>query len=178
MSEPFIGEIRTFGFSFAPIGWALCNGQLLSIQQNTPLFAIIGTIYGGDGQSTFAVPNLQGRSPMHWGSNAGVVTIIGEPQGTSAITLTAMQMPVHMHTISAANVPTGASAERSAGPKTNSFLAQTTGATAYVSGKTADTPFNAAAMSSAGSSLPHENMQPYLTINFCIALEGIFPTRS
>jgi microcystin-dependent protein len=180
MSEPFVGEIRAFGFTFAPAGWAFCNGQLLPISQFTPLFAIIGTTYGGNGVSTFALPNLQGCSPMHWGTGpGGFITVIGEPQGVSSVTLLSTQIPVHTHTMSAASVPQGASAERSAGPMTNSYLAEATAGLVYQPPPASpNTPFNGMAVSSAGNSLPHDNMQPFLTLNFCIALEGIFPSRN
>lgn len=179
MSTPFVAEIRAFGFNFAPRGWAFCNGQLMSIAQGTVLFSIIGTTYGGDGVNTFGVPNLQGSSPMHWGTSPGFDTVLGQAQGTSSVTLPATQIPQHAHAISAASVPSGAGAERSPGPKTNSYLAEANGAAVYqVPPATPNTPFNATSITSAGSSLPHENMQPFLTINFCIALEGIYPSRN
>jgi microcystin-dependent protein len=178
MAQPFIGEIRSFGFNFAPVGWMFCNGQLLPISQFTPLFAIIGTTFGGNGQSTFGLPNLQGSSPMHWGTGAGLTTVLGESQGVTAVTLLITQIPQHAHTINAASVPPNSSPERSPGPKANSFLAETNSGVVYQQPGTPNTPFAAAAMTSTGGSQPHDNMQPYLAINFCIATEGIFPSRN
>lgn len=177
MSEPFIGEIRSFGFNFAPIGWAQCNGQILSIAQNSALFAILGTSFGGNGQSTFGLPNLQGSSPMHWGTGPGLNTVLGEPLGTPTVTLLTTQIPQHAHTISAASVPPNSTPEQSPNPKTNSFLGQTNSGVVYQQPGTPNTPFAPAAMTATGGSQPHDNMQPFLTINFCISLEGIFPSR-
>ena len=178
--DPYVGEIRAFGFNFAPVQWAFCNGQILSIAQNTALFSILGTFYGGNGTSTFALPNLQGRSPMHWGSgNTGLNTVIGEPLGESEVTLTSNEMPRHSHTIYAAKQ--GSSDERSAGPNQNgqSYLAQVNGALLYQAAPvTPSASFSNSAISTAGGSLPHENMQPYLCINFCISLYGIYPSRN
>jgi len=179
MSEAFIGEIRGFGFNFAPLGWAQCNGQLLPISQNTALFSVIGTTYGGDGSTTFALPNLQGQVPMHWGSGAGLNTVIGQPMGQSSVTLLTTQMPQHIHTVSAAPIPTGGAVERSAKPDSTSFLSTSKGAFIYKKvPATPDTPFSPKAIGTAGGSQPHENMQPYLVINFCIAVDGIFPPHS
>lgn len=179
MSEPFIGEVRCFGFNFAPIGWAQCNGQLMSIAQNNALFAVIGTTYGGDGQSTFALPNLQGQVPMHWGNNGGLNTVVGQPMGQSTVTLTTNQIPQHVHTISAAPIPTGGGAEKSPKPANTSFLSNSKGAFAYKkSPGVPNATFSPKAIGPAGGSIPHDNMQPYLVLNFCMALEGIFPQRS
>ena len=175
MSEPFIGEICCFGFNFAPIGWAQCNGQTMAISQYSALFAILGTTYGGNGTTTFNLPNLQGRIPMHWGtSNTGLNTTIGEPMGTTTITLTSSQLPQHNHTVYGADP--GSAAERSANPMTDSYLSQIKGDVLYQTNPVINTSFSNRAISPYGSSLPHENMQPYLTLNFCIALEGTFPT--
>jgi microcystin-dependent protein len=177
--DPYVGEIRCFGFNFAPVNWAFCNGQLMSIAQNTALFAILGTTYGGNGQTTFALPNLQGRSPMQWGTSPGFNTVIGEPLGTPSVTLTTTQIPAHTHTISAVSVPPDGTPERSPDPKANSYLAEANAAAIYQKPTaTPDTPFNAMAMSANGNSLPHENTQPYLTLNFCISLFGVFPSRN
>ena len=180
MSEPFIAEVRSFGFTFAPHGWAQCNGQLMSIAQNPALFSILGTTYGGDGQVTFALPNLQGRIPMHWGNGpGGLSTQIGEVMGQSSITLLTPELPMHNHGVTAAVVQTGAGTERSALPTSTSFLSAATGEAVYQkSPAVADTLFSPRAISPAGGSLPHENMQPYLVLNFCMALEGIFPARN
>src|SRR5437667_7360318 len=123
MATPFLGEIRCFGFNFAPQGWAFCNGQLLSIAQNDALFAILGTIYGGDGVTTFGLPNLQGRIPMHWGNGpGGFNTTIGEVQGTASVTLTTQQIPIHAHTIVSANIDSGGANEHLAGPTSVAYI--------------------------------------------------------
>ena len=178
MSEPFVGEIRAFGFNFAPVGWAFCNGQLLPIAQNDVLFAIIGTTYGGDGQTTFALPNLQGQTPMHWGTSPGFNTTLGQVQGSSMVTLTVNQMPPHAHSVTAAQ--SEGTGESVAIPGTTSYLGQSAGHNlAYVTApSTFDATFSSQAISQTGGSLPHDNMQPYLALNFCIALVGIFPSRN
>lgn len=177
MAEPFIGEICCFGFNFAPRDWAQCNGQTMSIAQNNALFAIIGTIYGGDGITTFLLPNLQGRIPMHWGTGpGGFNTAIGEVQGATTVTLTTAQLPQHNHTINAATVQN--TAQRTANPTQNSYLSQAKGGVIYQANPTVDTAFSPRAISPYGGSQPHENMQPYLTLNFCISLFGVFPTRN
>lgn len=180
MSEPYIGEIRCFGFNFAPYQWAFCNGQQMSIAQNTALFAILGTMYGGNGVQTFALPNLQGRSPMHWGTGqAGFNTVIGETLGETMVTLNINQIPQHLHTINVAGGPSAP--ERTPGPKTDgtSFMSAASGSLVYQAApSTPNTPFAMNTLSPAGNSLPHENMQPYLTLNFCISLYGVFPSRN
>lgn len=175
MSEPFIGEICCFGFNFAPRGWAQCNGQPMSIAQYSALYAILGTTYGGDGVTTFDLPNLQGRIPMHWGtSNTGLSTTIGEVLGTTTVTLTSSQLPQHNHPIYAATAQD--TIERSANPTPTSYLSQIKGDVLYQTNPAINTNFSPRAISPSGSSFPHENMQPYLTLNFCIALEGTYPT--
>lgn len=177
MAEPFIGEICCFGFNFAPRDWAKCDGQLQSIAQNSTLFAIIGTTYGGDGVTTFALPNLQGRVPMHWGAGpAGFTTVLGEPTGSTTVTLTTSQLPPHNHQISTASAQTQDS--RTANPSMTSYLSQIKGAALYVTSPTINAAFSPRAISLSGGSQPHENMQPYLALNFCIALFGVFPTRN
>jgi len=179
MSQPFIGEIRCFGFQFAPVNWALCDGQLLPISNFDALFAILGTTYGGDGQTTFALPNLQGRVPMHWGNGAGGFnTVIGEVQGTTTVTLTTAQIPQHQHAIDAAVVAPGGAPERTATPSASTYIGTSDPDGLYKSAPTLDAPFAPAAIGNAGSSLPHENRQPYLALNFCICLNGIFPSRN
>jgi len=178
MSQPYVGEIRAFGFNFAPIDWAFCNGQLLPIDQYQVLFAIIGTTYGGNGQTTFALPNLQGLIPMHWGTSPGMNTVIGQVQGTTTVTLTGQQIPQHTHQVYAALVE--GTGEAVTTPNPTAYLGQSAGHNlAYV---TAPTTFNATfspkAIGTNGGSLPHENMQPYLAANFCIALYGIFPSQN
>lgn len=175
MSEPFIGEICCFGFNFAPYGWAQCNGQTMAISQYSALFAILGTTYGGNGTTTFNLPNLQGRIPMHWGnSSSGLNTVIGEPLGTTLVTLTANQLPQHNHPIYAAEF--GNASERTANPTNDSYLSTIKGDQVYQSNPTINASFSNRAISPYGASVPHENMQPYLTLNFCISLEGQYPT--
>jgi microcystin-dependent protein len=177
MAAPFIGEICCFGFNFAPRDWAKCNGQIMSIAQNDALFAILGTTYGGDGLTTFALPNLQGRIPMHWGTGTGGFnTVIGEPMGSTTVTLLSTQMPQHNHLINACTVQNAS--QRSAKPMSTSYVSQAKGALIYQTNPTINTSFSPRAISQYGNSQPHENMQPYLTLNFCIAQYGVFPTRN
>lgn|SRR5262249_47135190 len=181
MAEPYIGEIRCFGFNFAPRGWALCNGQLLSIAQNDALFAILGTIYGGDGVNTFGLPNLQGQIPMHWGNGpGGFNTSIGQVQGTTSVTLTTNQIPTHAHTVIAVEVPSGGVPERTAVPNSTTFLgpSEPPNAVYQLAPSSVTAAFSSKAIAVQGGSQPHDNMQPYLVLNFCIALEGIFPSRN
>ncbi|MGB6856118.1 MAG: tail fiber protein [Terracidiphilus sp.] len=178
MADAYVGEIRCFGFNFAPINWAQCNGQLLSISQNTALFSLLGTTYGGNGTTNFALPNLQGQIPMHWGSAAGVpTTVIGENQGQAQVTLTTQQLPSHNHTAVAARPATDS--ERSATPNNMTFLSTSQSPDGvYQTAPSAWTAFAPNAISPNGGTQPHDNMQPYLTLNFCIALYGYFPPRS
>jgi microcystin-dependent protein len=181
MANPYIGEIRCFGFNFAPVGWAFCNGQLLSIAQNEALFAIIGTTYGGDGQTTFGLPNLQGQIPMHWGNGpGGFNTSIGQVQGTTSVTLTTNQIPAHTHSVTAMEVPSGGVPERTAVPNSNTYFGPTQppNAAYNLTPPSVTAAFSSKAIATQGGSQPHDNMQPYLVLNFCIALEGIFPSRN
>jgi len=170
MSQPYVGEIRMFGGNFAPLGWALCNGQLLPISQYDVLFTLIGTTYGGDGQNTFALPDLRGRVPVHAGQRSGASAfVLGQQAGSESVTLTNQQMPVHSHGLLA-----GSGIGTSATPD-GEVLAESSLATMY----SASTPTATMASSStgpAGGSQPHENMQPFLCVEFIIALEGIFPS--
>jgi len=163
MAEPYLSEIRIMSFNFAPKGWALCNGQLLPINQNQALFSLLGTTYGGDGRVNFALPNLQGRVPIHMGNGH----TLGESAGEQAHTLSIAEVPTHTH---------GAWATANVGDTlnpTNNVLAAASNV--Y---RTADslTALNPASVTTVGGSQPHENQQPYLTLNFCIALQGIFPS--
>jgi microcystin-dependent protein len=168
MSTPFLSEIKIMSFGFPPKGWAQCNGQLLPINQNQALFSLLGTTYGGDGRVNFALPNLQGRNPMHMGSGH----TLGERGGEAAHTLIISEVPSHTHTVSAANVAPTAGA-----PSNGRVLSQSAGANLY--GASANLVGMAPnALGSVGGSQPHENMQPYLTLNFCIALMGIFPSQT
>ncbi len=166
MSNPFVGEIRMFGGSFAPAGWAFCDGQLMPISENDTLFNLIGTTYGGDGQETFGLPDLRGRLPIHQG--AGLV--IGESSGVETVTLTINQIPIHSH------VPLCNSGNGTSTTPNSSVWAKSADSTPYTTPQ--NTPMNPAALTSAGGSQPHENMMPYLTVSFIISLFGIFPTQS
>jgi microcystin-dependent protein len=177
MSDAFVAEIRIFPFNFAPKGWAFCNGQLLPISQNTALFSLLGTTYGGDGKSTFGLPNMQGNVPMQPGQGQGLsLRDLGEISGAESVTLLQSEIPVHTHTVQPSNQQADIQQ-----PTATTSLARPVGALPYFSGGPPPPPLVAMAfqsLSPAGGSLPHNNMQPYLTLNFCIALQGIFPPRS
>ena len=167
MSEPFLGEIRAFGFNFAPRGWAMCNGQLLPIAQNTALFSLLGTTYGGNGQTTFALPDLRGRVPVHMGQGHGLSNRIqGEQSGEENHTLIITEMPAHAHAQPASNAEQDTNRPGNAVPAKGGVYAGSTDGTVM----DASTP--------TGGSQPHNNMQPYLVLNYCIALQGIFPSRN
>jgi microcystin-dependent protein len=172
MGEPFVGEIRMFGGSFAPAGWAFCNGATIPISENDTLFTLIGTTYGGDGQETFQLPDLQGRVPMHQGTGKdGVTYTIGEKSGTESVTLSTNQIPIHTHPMlgstSIANDPN----------PTNNVVAESSLMTTYIAANPA-VAMAPASITPVGGSQPHENMQPYLCITFIISLFGVFPTQS
>jgi microcystin-dependent protein len=171
MSNPYIGEIRMFGGSFAPAGWAFCAGQLMPISENDTLFTLIGTTYGGDGQETFGIPDLQGRTPVHQGTLQGITYQIGEKAGVESVTLSTNQIPIHNHAwVASSAVGTGSD-------PTNSVLAQHPTASLYAA-SAPTTPMNAGSVSPTGGSQPHDNMQPYLVVSYIISLFGIFPTQS
>lgn len=173
MAERYIGEIRMFSGNFAPVGWAMCNGQLLPIAQNTALFSILGTTYGGDGKSTFALPNLRQRIPMHAGAGPGLTPRdLGEQGGAATSTLTALQMPSHSHGMSASN------ATASVQSPANALLAKPVTVSAPYHDVAAMAPSPTGPLGAAGGNSPHNNLQPYLVLNFIIALSGIFPPRS
>lgn len=173
MSSPFVAEIRMFGCNFAPTGWAFCNGQLLPISQNTALFSLLGTVYGGNGQSTFGLPDLQGNAPMHPDQGPGLSQhFLGETGGASTVTLLESEIPVHNHAVRIHDIDL---AELNA-PAQNRSLAQSANANAYVAPGSFVT-MSPQALTPAGSSFPHNNLMPYLVINFCIALQGVFPPR-
>jgi microcystin-dependent protein len=181
MSTAFVGEIRCFGFNFAPTGWAQCNGQIMSIQQNAALFSLLGTTYGGNGTTTFALPNLQGQVPMHWGNGpGGFDTVLGEVQGSTSVTLISGQMPMHNHTVTASAIAAGAGSERTAIPTAQTYLGSSANPNAafQLPAPTINAAFSPKAIGITGNSIPHENMQPYLVLNFCIALQGVFPSRN
>jgi microcystin-dependent protein len=172
VADPFVAEIRIFPFNFAPKGWAWCDGQLMPLSQNTALFSLLGTTYGGNGQSNFALPDLQGRAPMHHGQGPGLsLHDLGESAGSETVTLLQSEIPAHQHTLRGSNnlgdspLPTGNSLARYANAyqqNTNQNL----------------TSMSPSALAPAGGSVPHNNMQPYLTFYFCIALQGVFPPRT
>ena len=168
MAEPFLAEIKLMSFSFAPRGWAMCNGQLLPINQNQALFALLGTTYGGDGRVTFALPDLQSRVPIH----AGAKHALGERGGELTHTLTRAEMPTHTHSVQASATATSGSATPS-----GRFLGAAAGAYRPPAGATLAT-LRPGAVTKVGGSLAHDNAQPFLTLNFCIALQGIFPSRN
>jgi microcystin-dependent protein len=175
MSDQFVAEIRIFPFNFPPTGWAFCDGQLMPISQNTALFSLLGTTYGGDGKSTFALPDMQGNAPMQPGQGQGLsLRDLGEMSGVESITLLQSEIPVHTHFITAHN---GDQADAQ-NPSVNTALAQSANGFAYQANTSANlTQLAFQALAPAGGGLPHNNMQPYLTLNFCIALQGIFPQR-
>jgi microcystin-dependent protein len=179
MSQPYVGEIRALGFQFAPSGWAYCNGQPMDISQNEALYSIIGTIYGGDGVTTFNMPNLQGQVPMHWGTGiSGQTTSIGQTQGQTLVTLTQAQTPQHSHTITAVQEGPGGSVEKTPTPDPNTWLDASNPDAVWVATPTINAAFAGNAISPVGGSQPHDNMQPYLAINFCISLFGIYPSQN
>lgn len=174
MADPFVAEIRIFPFNFAPTGWALCNGQLMPISQNTALFSLLGTTYGGDGRTTFALPNLQGMAPLQQGQGPGLSLYdLGQAAGTDSVTLLTSEMPSHSHSVGVNSNPGNLQS-----PASNLILGRSQRANAYQDNTTQNlVTMNANALSVAGGSLPHNNLMPYLTVNFCVALQGIFPPR-
>ncbi|MCX6217265.1 tail fiber protein [Spirosoma sp.] len=173
--EPFIGQIQCFGFNFAPRGWALCNGQTILIAQNTALFSLLGTMYGGDGVSTFGLPNLQGRVPIHFGQGAGLSAYdMGEVTGSETVTLQVNNMPAHNHALGISNQPGNSNSPEgkvSAGSTDSNELP----VNAY--GSTVNSTASAQAIGMTGSNVPVSVIQPVLVMNYCIALEGIYPSR-
>ena len=172
MADPFVAEIRIFPFNFAPTGWAFCDGQILPLSQNTALFALLGTTYGGDGKSTFALPNLRGSAPMQPDQGPGLSDHdLGESGGSPTVTLLQSEIPVHTHQMRAATQdPANV---KLVNPNASFGISQGGG----VYQDAGDTQLAPQALSPAGSDLPHNNMMPYLTLNFCIALQGVFPAR-
>ena len=171
--DPFIGEIIMFGGNFAPRGWALCDGQLLPISQNTALFSILGTTYGGDGRTTFALPDLRGRVAIHEGNGPGLSDYrLGQKGGTEHVTLTTAQIPSHSHNLGAD------SAAGTSNVPTNNILANTGGFDNEYSTNNPNTNLKSSAISNTGGGQSHTNIQPYLAVNYIIALVGVFPSRS
>lgn len=173
MSQPFLSEIKIMSFGFAPRGWAQCNGQLLPINQNQPLFSLLGTVYGGNGQTNFALPDLRGCVPLHEGSGH----TLGEKAGAQAVTLNISQLPLHNHDFSSNTCVQSASANATAGVPTSNFWANS-GRAAYSTGGVNLGAMSPQAVSTVGGSQAHQNMQPFLALNFCIALQGIFPSQN
>jgi microcystin-dependent protein len=173
MADPFVAEIRIFPFNFAPKGWAWCNGQLMPLSQNTALFSLLGTTYGGDGKSNFALPNLQGSAPMHPGQGPGLsLHDLGEPGGTETVTLLQSEMPSHNHSMNGATQDPALA--KAVNPNASWALSQGGG----IYQTTSNTQLNPQAVSLTGGSQPHNNLQPYLTLYFNIALQGVFPPRT
>jgi microcystin-dependent protein len=177
MSDQFVGEIRIVGFNFAPFGWATCDGQLMPISQNTALFSLLGTNFGGNGTSTFGLPNFEGSAPLGMGNGAGLTPrVIGEVGGETTVTLLQTQMPSHNHNVTGntaagnQNSPAGANWARAHIGKT--------GLDTYTANAGSNVTMNPGALTPAGSGFPHNNMSPYLVLTFVIALNGIFPSRS
>jgi microcystin-dependent protein len=173
MADPFVAEIRIFPFNFAPTGWAFCDGQILPLSQNTALFSLLGTTYGGNGKSNFALPDLQGSAPMHPGQGPGLsLHDLGEVGGSDTVTLLESELPAHTH---AAHADAVDLADTNV-PSPNASFAQSAGGTLYQA--SANTQLAPQALAPAGGDQPHNNLQPYLTLNFNIALQGVYPPRT
>jgi microcystin-dependent protein len=166
MGTPFLGELRIMSFGFAPQGWAMCNGQFLPINQNQALFSLLGTMYGGNGQTTFALPDLRGQTPIHVG---GSFNVQGQKGGSPSVTVNIQQLPTHVHPLQASKDNSGTNTG------TGNFLGQ---AVTLYHGPSTLTTLSPSSVSNVGGNQPHNNMMPYLTLNFCIALQGLFPSRN
>ena len=181
MTSPFVAEIRIFACNFAPTGWAMCNGQLMPISQNTALFSLLGTMYGGNGKNNFALPNLQGSAPLQQGQGPGLTEYVeGEETGSPTISLIESELPSHPHFFMASSSPgtTETASGNQLGVGASGTKVQNYFANLYSpNAASATTVMSPQAIAPRGNSLPHNNMMPYLTLNFCIALQGIFPAR-
>lgn len=174
MASPYLGEIKIVAFNFAPKNWALCNGQQLSIQQNTALFSLLGTMYGGNGVTTFALPNLQSRVPIHFGQGPGLSNYTqGEVGGAETVTLNSTQLPQHTHLL---NGTTGTANKRP--PAGHTFAADTASIANFYAAPANQVALAAPSVTTAGGNQPHSNLQPYLAVLFCICLAGVFPSRN
>lgn len=174
MADPFVAEIRIFPFNFAPKGWAWCDGQLLPLSQNTALFSLLGTTYGGDGKSNFALPDLQGRAPMHPGQGPGLsLHDLGESGGSETVTLLESEIPSHNHSMGAQTTPLGGVASGQ-----NATLSRPASGNLYTATNSPQVQMASSTLAPAGGDQPHNNMQPYLTLYFCIALQGVYPPRT
>ncbi len=171
MSEPFLAEVRIVGFNFAPRGWAFCDGQILPINQNQSLYSLLGTTYGGDGRTSFALPDLRGRTPIHVGSSNGSTHLLGQKGGEETHTLNAAEMPQHKHSVQ------GSSTDGDTSTAVGNVLAREVGSVYDQSGTTL-IDLTSAFIGANGGGQAHDNMQPYLVLNFCIALQGLFPSRN
>jgi microcystin-dependent protein len=181
MADPFVAEIRIFPFNFAPKGWAFCDGQLLPLSQNTALFSLLGTTYGGDGKSNFALPNMQGNAPMHPGQGPGLsLHDLGEMAGSETVTLLESEMPSHSHAVTAQTQNANPNQPTAGGLLAAGHYGAAQGGAVnyYHTNATAPTQLSPNAITPAGGDQPHNNMMPYLTLNFCIALQGVFPPRT
>jgi len=179
--EPFIGQIMMFGGNFAPRGWAFCEGQLLPISSNTALFSILGTTYGGDGRTTFALPDLRGRAPIHAGHGPGLSDIrLGQKGGVEQVTLTASNMPSHNHPVNVSSAAGTSSSPSGAYPAASQFQADRSSPVVEVNsyGNSTNATMGASTVGNAGGNIPFNNRDPYLGVNYIIALQGIFPSRS
>ena len=174
MSEPFLAEVRMVGFNFAPRGWAFCDGQILPINQNQSLYSLLGTTYGGDGRTSFALPDLRGRTPIHVGrSNGGADHHLGQKSGEETHTLSSNEMPQHSHPLRGIDEPASGRTDQPSG----AFLSKAA-SDLYSTEVTGLVPLGTGSITNTGGGQAHENMQPYLAVNFCIALQGLFPSRN
>lgn len=174
MADPFVAEIRIFPFNFAPRGWAWCDGQLLPLSQNTALFSLLGTTYGGNGKSNFALPDLQGRAPMHPGQGPGLsLHDLGETGGSETVSLLESEIPAHSHAVMGRTAPATLLA-----PDPSATLARSVDGSIYKTTTTNLVMMNGNSLAPAGGDAPHNNLMPYLTFYFCIALQGVFPPRT
>ena len=168
MAEPFLAEVRIVGFNFPPRGWAFCDGQILPINQNQSLYSLLGTTYGGDGRTSFALPDLRGRTPIHFGNGYN----LGNKSGTETVSLSQAEMPAHGHTLQASSV------DGTAQTPSGNVLARTVGLQYEAGASSIGSDIHADTIAAAGSSQGHNNMMPYITLAFCIALQGVFPSRN
>jgi len=172
MSEPFLAEVRIVGFNFAPRGWAFCDGQILPINQNQSLYSLLGTTYGGDGRTSFALPDLRGRTPIHVGASNGNHHTLGQKSGEETHTLSKNEMPQHTHLLKGTNTEDAGQSDNPAGNVLARAIQQ------IYAAFTSPAPFGSGTVANTGGGQAHENMQPYIALNFCIALQGLFPSRN